>query len=270
MIDDQDIPQSLPDAAEPAPAPPPSEAPSGGTGKLHWTNADAEVEYAKHFAKDEDISNYRDFRKDIDDYEAGVEFSDDRRRDFQHKIKQATAEAAAAADGLEPPPDLGPGYISREEAAQAIEQATSFAKAQARFEAAFPDAEYRNMMGETISLYQPEQAIIDHLTESQFGPQIAERLYQNPEAISELNKLPPAEMRRLLSRLEGVIMAEQNFAAQTGQAVQPRRVSKAPPPFRSPSGGASPPSDAFQLAQRGEDVSDYVRFRRQQEKRSRD
>jgi hypothetical protein len=250
MSDEQEIQQSIPDAAEPAPAPP-SEAPSGGTEKLHWTNTDAETGYAKHFAKGEDISDYAEFRKDIDDYEAGVEFSDYRRGNFQHKIKQATAEAAAAADGLEPPADLGPGYVSREEAAQAIERATNFARAQARFEAAFPDPEYRTMMGDTISLYQPGQAIIDHLTESQFGPQIAERLYQYPEAISELNNLPPTEARRYLTQIEGVLMAEQRFAAQNGYTPQPRRISKAPPPFRSPSGGASPPSDAFKLAQRG-------------------
>jgi hypothetical protein len=203
-------------------------------------------------------SRYVEFHKDMADCSEGVDFSDDRRRDFQHRIRQATAEAAAAADGLEPPPDRGPDYVSREEAQQAIEQATNFAKAQARFEAAFPDAEYRNMMGETISLYDPGQPIIDHLTESKFGPQIAERLYQYPAAISELNLLPPTETRRYLNQLEGVIMAEQRFAAQNGQVLQPRRISKAPPPFKSPSGGASPPTDLHQLAKR-EDATDFVR-----------
>jgi hypothetical protein len=98
VSDEQEFQQSLPDAAESAPSPPPSEAPSGRAEKLHWTNEDATTDYAKHFAKSEDIGDYAEFRKDIDDYQAGVEFSDDRRRDFQHKIKQATAEAAAAAD----------------------------------------------------------------------------------------------------------------------------------------------------------------------------
>jgi hypothetical protein len=67
--------------------------------------------------------------------------------------------------------------------------------------------------------------------------------------------------------LEGVIMAEQNFAAQNGYTPQPRRISKAPPPFKSPSGGASPPSDAFQLAKRGEDATDYVRWRQSQQRK---
>jgi hypothetical protein len=156
--------------------------------------------------------------------------------------------------------------VSREEAAQAIEHATNYAKAQTRFETYFPDPEVRSMIGQTIDLYEPGQAIIDHLTESQLGPQIAERLYQHPEAIEPLSKMPPAEARRYLHQLEGVLMAEQRFAAQNGYAPQPRRISKAPPPMRSPSGGANPPSDAFKLAQR-EDVTDYVRFRHQQEKR---
>jgi hypothetical protein len=159
--------------------------------------------------------------------------------------------------------------VSREEAAQAIEHATNYAKAQTRFETYFPDPEVRSMIGQTIDLYEPGQAIIDHLTESQLGPQIAERLYQHPEAIEPLSKMPPAEARRYLNQLEGVFMAEQRFAAQNGQAPQPRRISKAPPPMRSPSGGANPPSDIRQLAQR-ENATDYIRARQQQEKRSRE
>jgi hypothetical protein len=258
MNDEQDVPQSVPDAAAPAPAP--SEAP------LHWTKEGAETDYAKHFAKDEDIGSYAEYRKDIDDFTDGVDFSEDRRRDFQHRIKQATAEAAAAADGLEAPPDLGPGYVSREEAAQAVEQATNFARAQTRMEAYFPDADVRRHIGETISLYQPGQAIIDCLMESELAPQIIERLYQHPEAIEGLNNMSPAEARRQLTRLEGAIEAERQFA-QNGYAPQPRRVTKAPPPFRSPAGGANPPSDAFQLAKRGEDATDYVRWRQSQQRK---
>jgi hypothetical protein len=269
MSDEQEIPQSIPDA-EPLPAAPaPSEAPAPAPSEapLHWTKESAETDYAKHFAKDEDISNYREFRKDIDDYSDGVEFSDDRRRDFQHRIKQATREASAAADGLAVPPDLGPGYVSREEAQQAVEQASNFARAQTRMETYFPDPEVRRHIGETISFYQPGQAIIDTLTESQLAPQIVERLYQHPEAIEVLNNMSPAEARRQLAKLEGAIEAEQNFAAQNGYTTQPRRVSKAPPPITSPRGGANPPSDAFQVAKRGEDATDYVRWRQQQEKR---
>ena len=253
MTDEQEVQQSIPDAAPaPSPAPAPSEAP------LHWTHDDAENEYAKHFAKDETADRYVEFHKDITDYMDGVEFSDDRRINFQHRIKQATAEASAAADNLEAPPDRGPGYVSLEEAAQAVEQASNFARAQTRMQAYFPDAEIRRQIGETISLYEPGQAIIDHLTESQLAPQIVERLYQHPEAIEPLNKMQPAEARRYLHQLEGVIMAEQNFAAQNGQVPQPRRITKAPPPMRTPSGGANPPSDLFQLAKK-EDATDFIR-----------
>ena len=253
MTDEQEVQQSIPDAAPaPSPAPAPSEAP------LHWTHDDAENEYAKHFAKDETADRYVEFHKDITDYMDGVEFSDDRRRDFQHRIKQATAEAAAAADGLEAPPDRGPGYVSFEEAVQAVEQASNFARAQTRMQAYFPDPEVRQMIGETISLYQPSQPIIDALTESQLGPQIVERLYNHPEAIEALNNMSPAEARRQLTKLEGAIEAEQRYAAQTGQVPQPRRITKAPPPMRAPSGGANPPSDLFQLAKK-EDATDFIR-----------
>jgi hypothetical protein len=81
--------------------------------------------------------------------------------------------------------------------------------------------------------------------------------------------MQPAEARRYLNQLEGVLMAERQFAAQNGYAPQPRRVTKAPPPMRTPGGGANPPSDIRQLAQR-ENATDYIRARRQQEKRSRD
>jgi hypothetical protein len=151
MIDEHDDVQSIPDAAEPVLSPTPSEAPPGATEKLHWTNETAEADYTAHFAKAEDIGDYAEFRKDIDDFESGVEFSDDRRRDFQHKIKQATAEAAAAADGLEPPADRGPEFVSREEAQQAIEQATNFARAQQRFESYF-DPNRRDLIGQTESV----------------------------------------------------------------------------------------------------------------------
>jgi len=118
--------------------------------------------------------------------------------------------------------------------------------------------EVRQMIGETISLYQPGQAIIDTLTESELAPQIVERLYQHPEAIEALNNMSPAEARRQLTKLEGAIEAEQRYAAQPGQVPQPRRITKAPPPMRAPSGGANPPSDLFQLAKK-EDATDFIR-----------
>jgi len=92
MSDEQEIPQSVPDAAPaPSPAPAPSEAP------LHWTHDDAENEYAKHFAKDETADRYVEFHKDITDYMDGVEFSDDRRRDFQHRITEVEGSVSKTA-----------------------------------------------------------------------------------------------------------------------------------------------------------------------------
>ena len=88
-------------------------------------------------------------------------------------------------------------------------------------QAYFPDPEVRQMIGETISLYQPGQAIIDTLTESELAPQIVERLYQHPEAIEALNNMSPAEARRQLTRLEGAIEAEQREFAAAFAALGP-------------------------------------------------
>jgi hypothetical protein len=79
-----------------------------------------------------------------------------------------------------------------------------------------------------------------------------------------------------LAKLEGHIEAEISFASQQRQQQQQwaqeaaRRTTHAPPPIRSPRGGANPPRNVHDLATKGEDASDYVRFRQQQENRSRD
>ena len=112
--------------------------------------------------------------------------------------------------------------------------------------------------------------VIDN--ESAYAPQILEKLADNPQALQELAEMPASQRHRWLGALEGHIAAEQNFArqlqGQQQQWQQERRTTSAPPPIRPPrGGGAMPPRDAFQLASKGEDVSDYVRMRQQQEKR---
>ena len=262
MSDEQEVPQSIP-GAPPATAPEPTAPPP----PLHWTNEDATERYAEHFAKDESIEDYARFRKGVDDYEAGT-LSEDRREDIKRQILEATEEARAAADGLssqpdEQPYDPGPDYVSRDEA----QRSANMAAATVRMQQYFPDAAKRQEIGETINMYDPAPAITDHIIQSQYGPQIAERLAQHPEAIFDLNEKSPEETRLILSRLEGALMMEQDFARRLQESIPQRRVTQAPPPIRSPKGGASPPSDPFKLATQT-DISDYVRLRKSQEKRN--
>jgi hypothetical protein len=81
--------------------------------------------------------------------------------------------------------------------------------------------------------------------------------------------MPPKQAERIIAKLDGAIMAERHAAKRFAAYQQPRRVTQAPPPLRSPRGGANPPSDIRQLAQR-ENATDYIRARQAQEKRSPD
>jgi hypothetical protein len=110
--------------------------------------------------------------------------------------------------------------------------------------------------------------------ESHFAPQILERLADHPEALQQLASMPPNQRDRWLGALEGHTAAETNFTRQMAQQQQSwqqqRRTTQAPPPIRPPRGGTNPPRDIHGLASKGEDVSDYIKLRQQQEKRSRD
>lgn len=261
MSDEQEVPQSIPDAGTPAP----SSEPAAPPPPLHWTNEDSTTQYAEHFAKGEDVEDYARYRQGVEDFEAGT-LSNDRKAHLQRQILDATEEAARAADGLSSEPDEQPfypgeDYISRAEADRAVAQA----KAQQRMEVYFPDPAMRQEIGQTISLYDPAPAIIDHIIESPYGPQIAERLAEHPEAIFDLNDRSPAETKLILSRLEGALMAEQDFARRIRDTMPEQRQSKAPPPIRPPKGQAMPPSDPFRLATK-DDVTDYIRARKGQEK----
>jgi hypothetical protein len=88
------------------------------------------------------------------------------------------------------------------------------------------------------------------------------RMTQMPDTIEQLNAMPPKEAEKFLHTLNGHIMAEKAMARRFAANPQPRRTV-----FKSPSGGASPPSDAFQLAKRGEDATDYVRWRQSQQRK---
>ena len=87
-----------------------------------------------------------------------------------------------------------------------------------------------------------------------------------------LASLSPAQLEHTLSGARQWIQMEHDISKRLERqyAGQPRRVSKAPPPFRGPKGGASPPQNLASLAAKGESAKDYIRARQQQMRKARD
>ena len=86
--------------------------------------------------------------------------------------------------------------------------------------------------------YEAGQAI----HESEFGPQIVDMIYANPETIAEINQMSPRELDKLIARVEGAIEERgRDYSPRTPrlpapQAAQPKRISTAPPPVTTIAG----------------------------------
>lgn len=91
------------------------------------------------------------------------------------------------------------------------------------------------------------------VTESDVGPELAYHLAKHPAVASKVNSLPPLQAAKEIARLEDSLSRPSN------------RATKAPPPLKTPTGGASAPVDLATLA-KSEDASDYIRMRQQQMK----
>lgn len=159
-----------------------------------------------------------------------------------------------------------------EEAHQMAAHEATMAQGRERFKQHFGnDEDRRNFTISAWQAYDPDHQVDHMLIGSELGPQVAEKLAEHPELIGKLAELPPQERERLFNRIEGVVMNEAYIAQQqryhTGS--EPRRVTKAPPPINPVRGGAMPPSDVRQMAL-SENATDYIRARKQQEKRSRE
>src|SRR4029079_18295427 len=105
--------------------------------------------------------------------------------------------------------------------------------------------DYWQAVQSTFSVIPPTQEIAQQLLEAEEGPEMVWRMTQMPDTIEQLNAMPPKEAEKFLHTLNGHIMAEKAMARRFAANPQPRRITNAPPVFKSPSGGASPPSDAF-------------------------
>jgi hypothetical protein len=118
-----------------------------------------------------------------------------------------------------------------------------------------PDA--RTDMG-VFEYFQPAAHVEQIIMRSEMGPAIAHELAKIPEAVFELNDLPPAEAARVLGVVEGRLRAQEHFSNQ--QRANPVRVvTRAPAPMTQLSGGASPTPKLDDM-----DMKQYVQTRRRQ------
>ena len=254
-------------------------------------------------ARDEDISNYKAEREARDAESQGQETDEDARAErIRQALEQARKDTAEARNGGQPPPDLDADLAAAEaqwqqevEQEQTFEQERELAKAEGRFtataemlKASNPQAhqEITNSLGALDVMMQPEQLDVLRREMVRGDPResmtVLHRLTQpnvqedgsvlTPEQKLEmLAAMPPAELASTLSQARTYLQLESDISKRLERqyAGQPRRVSKAPPPFSRPRGGANPPRDINALA-RKDDVSDYAKARRAQMKNADD
>lgn len=91
----------------------------------------------------------------------------------------------------------------------------------------------------------------DLVLDSDVGPELAYFLAKNPSVAKNLNSLSPLQAAKQLGQIEASLSRPQ------------AKATKAPPPIKPPSGGASPPVDLTSLA-KSDDVSAYAAMRRKQ------
>jgi hypothetical protein len=128
-------------------------------------------------------------------------------------------------------------------------------------------ADHKASVTNWLTTYDPRSVLTGHFMASPLGPQMAEALEGEGEAIQYLANLPPAARAGEMKKLEGYVHAQQMMRQNGHQQPQVRKVTAAPPPIRSPRGGASPPTDIYGLAARGESADDYVKARLAMEKK---
>lgn len=92
------------------------------------------------------------------------------------------------------------------------------------------------------------------------------------QKLAHIASLPPAQLAETIEQARYYLQIEHNVSNHYRRAyeAQGRRVSKAPPPFKAPRGGAAPPVSLSQLAAKSESPKDYIRARQAQMKRERE
>jgi hypothetical protein len=108
----------------------------------------------------------------------------------------------------------------------------------------------------TFSVIPPSETLKDAISESPLGPELAHLFAQNPEALEEINNLPPHVASRYLGIIEGRI-AHERSAQQQKPPQSERRVTRAPAPMKRLSGGAAPAKSVADMS-KSEDVSGLI------------
>ena len=89
----------------------------------------------------------------------------------------------------------------------------------------------------------------DMIAKSDKGPLILYQLAKNPGFARDLQVYGPLDQAQEIGKLEERLS-------------MPRNQTSAPPPIKSPKGGAAPPRDIFAVAAKSDDITDYVRARK--------
>lgn len=123
--------------------------------------------------------------------------------------------------------------------------------------------EARHQIAAVLEVFPLGETLEQEILDSPYGPQILYEMSNIPQAIDEINRKTPREIAKIVSFMEGRYMENARGASAAPQAPAPRTRTKAPPPLRTLTGGATPKADIHQLA-KNDDVSAYVAERRRQ------
>lgn len=107
----------------------------------------------------------------------------------------------------------------------------------AEFAKTAPD--FKEYVQGIMSVFVPPDHVAERLLELHHGPRLAYELAMNIDALEELNALPPATAREAIAKLEGQL---DGMAHAQTNCPPPRRVTRAPAPLRSMSGGSASPN----------------------------
>jgi len=95
------------------------------------------------------------------------------------------------------------------------------------------------------------QTLTGKMLDAENAAPIISYLAKNLDYAADIYGMSPGDQLFELGKLEGRLSLP-----------KAKTETSAPPPMKTPSGGATPPSDVFKIAARSEDISDYVKARK--------
>jgi hypothetical protein len=216
-------------------------------------------------------------------------------REALTKAREETQQARQQNGLDQPPPDLDAQlqdaeaqWAAEQEQEQTFEQEREFARAEGKFmataenlKAVNPQAwqEITDSLGVLDSMIVPEQAsalrkalvrgdpreglaVVHRLTKPSYRPDRSIEMTPQ-DKIAYLASLPPEQMSELVNQARYYLQIEHQVSNHYRRAyeAQGRRHTKAPPVFKAPRGGASPPQNLNALASKSENPADYIKTR---------